>query len=128
TDRDADVSRETDSDAVREADREADTTVVPDNQDAPDRASRLGARAWWGVLKRTAKEFSDDNLTDWSAALTYYAILSIFPGIVVLVSAFSLLADRTEEAVIDNLKSIAPGSIAAPLNSFLNDLHNSQHT
>jgi membrane protein len=24
------------------------------------------------VLKRTLKEFKEDNLTDWAAALTYY--------------------------------------------------------
>ena len=32
----------------------------------------LGKRSWLGVLKRTGKEFSADNLTDWAAALTYY--------------------------------------------------------
>ena len=26
-----------------------------------------------GALKRTVKEFREDNLTDWAAALTYYA-------------------------------------------------------
>jgi hypothetical protein len=31
------------------------------------------------TLKRTASEFSEDNLTDSAAALTYYAVLSIFP-------------------------------------------------
>jgi membrane protein len=24
---------------------------------------------WWPTLKRTAKEFQEDNLTDWAAAL-----------------------------------------------------------
>ena len=32
------------------------------------------------TVKRTLSEFSEDNLTDSAAALTYYAILSIFPG------------------------------------------------
>ena len=34
------------------------------------------------TIKRTWSEFSEDNLTDAAAALTYYAILSIFPGAV----------------------------------------------
>ena len=33
------------------------------------------------TLKRTVKEFSDDNLPHWAAALTYYAVLSIFPAL-----------------------------------------------
>ena len=32
------------------------------------------------VLKRTIREFKEDNLTDWAAALTYYGILSDLPG------------------------------------------------
>jgi hypothetical protein len=34
---------------------------------------------WSAVLKRTVKEFREDNVTDWAAALTYYGVLSIFP-------------------------------------------------
>jgi hypothetical protein len=47
---------------------------------APEKPTSLGRRAWLGVLKRTVNEFRDDNLTDWAAALTYYAVLSIFPA------------------------------------------------
>ena len=39
-----------------------------------DRDSKLG------VLKRTVREFREDNLTDWAAALTYYALMSLFPA------------------------------------------------
>ena len=42
-------------------------------------------RSWWGILKRTVKEFRDDNLTDWAAALTYYGVLAIFPALLVMV-------------------------------------------
>ena len=40
-----------------------------------DSPTDLKRKSWLGVLKRTAKEFQDDNLTDWAAALTYYALL-----------------------------------------------------
>ena len=33
-----------------------------------------------GTIKRTLKEFSEDNLTDWAAALTYYGVLARVPG------------------------------------------------
>ena len=37
--------------------------------DSPDRHE---GTSWFGVLKRTVREFKEDNLTDWAAALTYY--------------------------------------------------------
>jgi membrane protein len=61
------------------------------------------------VLKRTVSEFRDDNLTDWAAALTYYAILSIFPALIVLVSILGLAGDSAVNTVLDNIKQLGPG-------------------
>jgi hypothetical protein len=47
---------------------------------APKSPGELGWRAWFGVIKRTVVEFIDDDLNDRAASLTYYGILSIFPG------------------------------------------------
>ena len=58
----------------------------------------LRARSWFGVLKRTVKEFREDNLTDWAAALTYYGILSIFPALLVLVSVLGLIGESATPA------------------------------
>ena len=55
-------------------------------------------RNLFGTLKRTAVEFRDDNLTDWAAALTYYALLSLFPALIALVSILGLFADPEETA------------------------------
>jgi membrane protein len=44
-------------------------------------------------VKRTLTEFGEDNLTDRAAGLTYYAVLSIFPALVVLVALVGLVAD-----------------------------------
>src|SRR5436853_480727 len=52
----------------------------------PDEPSDLSPSSWFDILKRTVKEFQDDNLTDWAAALTYYAVMSLFPMLVVLVA------------------------------------------
>ena len=53
---------------------------VPPGPDAgPDSPTALSGSRWWSVLRRTVKEFSEDNVTDWAAALTYYGVLSIFP-------------------------------------------------
>ena len=53
----------------------------------------LPKHAWWGALKRTFREFTDDKLLDWAAALTYYSILSLFPAVVVLMSLVGLIGE-----------------------------------
>jgi membrane protein len=62
-------------------------------EDGSVEPSDLPPRGWWHVLKRTVREFQDDNLTDWAAALTYYAVLSLFPALIVLVALLGLLGD-----------------------------------
>ena len=61
------------------------------------------------TLKRTFKEFSADNLTDWAAALTYYAVLAIFPAIIALVSIVGLVGHSATQALLDNIGTVAPG-------------------
>src|SRR5919108_612724 len=39
----------------------------------PETPAELRAASWWSALKRTATGFRDDNLTDWGAALLYWA-------------------------------------------------------
>src|SRR3954469_23415531 len=70
---------------------------------APDDIPKPG---WKAVLKRTAKEFQNDNLTDWAAALTYYAVLALFPAMIVLVALVGLFGQypQTTNALIDILR------------------------
>jgi membrane protein len=76
---------------------------------APDGPTDMKGKSWGGVLKRTFKEFKNDNLTDWAAALTYYGVLSIFPALIVLVSVLGLIGSSATQPLIDNLGSVAPG-------------------
>jgi membrane protein len=69
----------------------------------------LSSRSWIGVLKRTVGEFREDNLTDWAAALTYYAVLAIFPALIVVVSVLGLIGESATQPLIDNLGKVAPG-------------------
>jgi membrane protein len=64
--------------------------------------------SWGEVLKRTVSEFREDNLTDWAAALTYYAVLSIFPALIVLVSLLGIVGPSATQPLVDNLTAIAP--------------------
>jgi membrane protein len=74
----------------------------------PAEPSELGVRSWWRVLVRTIREFDEDNLFDWAAALTYYTILSIFPGLLVLVSVLGLLGQSAIQPLLDNMRAVTP--------------------
>jgi len=75
----------------------------------PEGPGELPRRSWWLVLKRTVKQFNRDGLTDWAAALTYYGVLSIFPGVVVLTALLGLLGPSSIQTVIDNINQVVPG-------------------
>jgi len=81
---------------------------------APDAPTRLGLRGWRGVLGRTVREFRDDALTDRAAALTYYAVLSIFPALIALVSLIGLFGDprATTDSLTEIVESVGPSSAA----------------
>jgi membrane protein len=79
-----------------------------------------------GVLKRTVKEFREDNLTDWAAALTYYGVLAIFPALIVLVSVLGLIGESATQPLIDNLGSVAPGPAQEIFTSAIRNIQGSQ--
>jgi membrane protein len=92
----------TDAIADRDASGRAGSPGAPD---------RLGADGWVAAAKRSVREFKEDNLQDWAAALTYYGILSIFPGLLVLISLLGLLGKSATQPVITGLTKAAPGSV-----------------
>jgi membrane protein len=71
------------------------TDVAPDDIPAP---------GWRAVLRRTAKEFQNDNLTDWAAALTYYSVLALFPALIVLIALVGLFGQYPQ--TVDHLLRI----------------------
>jgi membrane protein len=115
--------------------RTADTTFTANRADAdpaPETDEISGTRADYaptgadpkattgGTLKRTLKEFSEDNLTDWAAALTYYGVLALFPALVGLLSIIGLLVDP--KTLTDALTSIVPGSASDALTPVITQL------
>ena len=79
---------------------------------APDGPTDLPKRSWLDTLKRTFREFKEDALTDWAAALTYYAVLSIFPALIALVSIVGLVADPATitRILTDTVTQLGPKS------------------
>jgi membrane protein len=63
-------------------------------------------RNGFSAFKGAVKEFREDNMTDWAAALTYYGVLALFPALVALVSIVGLLGDSTIESLKSNIEAI----------------------
>jgi membrane protein len=95
-------------------------------QEAPEGPTDLRTRSWFGVLKRTGKEFSADNLTDWAAALTYYGVLAIFPALIALVSILGLVGSSATQPLLGNLGKVAPGPAKDILTSAVGGLQRSR--
>ena len=96
------------------------------SESAPDGPTELSKDSWLGVLKRSVAEFKEDNLTDWAAALTYYAVLAIFPALLAFVSILGLIGESATQPLIDNLGSVAPGPAKEIFTSAIENLQGSK--
>ncbi len=97
-------------------------------QDAPDSPTRMSVRMWWDTLKRTVREFRDDGLTDWAAALTYYGVLAIFPALIALVSILGLVGTSATDPLADNLAALAPGPANEIITGAIDEIAASRNT
>jgi membrane protein len=96
--------------------------MSPDRK-PPEEPSDLPARSWIQVLKRTVKEFQEDNLTDWAAALTYYGVMSLFPMLLVLVALLGLVGqESTITTMTDSLRSAGLDDIAKNVQDPLDEI------
>ncbi len=80
------------------------------------------------TLKRTATEFTEDNLTDWAAALTYYGLLSLFPALIAMVSLLGLFGNpkTTTSSLTEIITSIGPQSAAQTFSEPIRTLTSNQ--
>src|SRR3954447_21331768 len=92
----------------------------------PEGPTDLGGKGWLATLKRTVREFKEDNLTDWAAALTYYGILALFPALLALVSLLGLLGSSATQPLIDNASTVAPGAAKDIVTNAIKNLQQNQ--
>lgn len=92
----------------------------------PQKPTALRRGSWFGVFRRTFREFRADNLTTWAAALTYYGVLAIFPAIIALVSILGLIGHSATQPLLSNLGKLAPGSVHQILASAIKGLGHSR--
>src|SRR3954451_348762 len=90
----------------------------------------LPRTSWGDTLKRTVSEFKEDKLQHWAAALTYYAVLSIFPALLVMVSLVGLLADpaRVTKVLTDTVSELGPATAATTFQGPIETLTSSRGT
>ncbi|MDQ6739359.1 MAG: YihY/virulence factor BrkB family protein [Actinomycetota bacterium] len=77
----------------------------------PNDPTDLSGGSWLAAARRALKEYKADDLQDRAAALTYFGIQSIFPGLLVLVSLLGILGKSATQPLITNLSKAAPSSV-----------------
>ena len=67
-------------------------------------------RRAWRVAKRSVVSFYDDQGTHHAAALTYYALMSLFPTLLLAVSLLGLVGEfpATYNAIVRHLRQVVP--------------------
>lgn len=88
--------------------------------EAVGRIEQLHKVSWfrlpWGyILKRTFRSFTLDACTDLAAGLTYFAVLSLFPAMIALVSILGLIGQSQAgiDALFQVVEQLAPGTLDA---------------
>lgn len=103
------------SDARRDPETAAEDVESPTDLSKP---------SWMFVLRKTAYEFSDDQCTDLAAALTYYAVLALFPACIAILSLVGLVgqSEETVDTLLTILRDVGASSAADTLEPTLTDL------
>jgi len=76
----------------------------PESPEKPAAPTQLTKPSWKYIARKTLREFSDDQCTDLAAALTYYSVLAIFPGLLAVISTLGLFVRAFSlDPILDNL-------------------------
>jgi membrane protein len=87
-------------------------------------------RGMAAVVRRTLVSFYDDQMTHHAAALTYYALMSLFPTVLLALSLLGLLGQypETYDAIMGYARDVAPDSVVTPLDRSLEQALRSKGT
>lgn len=114
---------------MAETARSTDRTDAPDPEDRrkPDGPTDLRKPSWSFVLKKTVHEFTSDQCFDIAAALTYYGVLALFPGLIAVVSLLGVFGQSEEalEQVLGIAQSVVPADVLDTLRGPLESISSS---
>lgn len=100
----------------------------PESPEKPDSLGDIKKPSWIYVARKTFREFSTDQCTDLAAALTYYAVLALFPAAIALLSLVSLVGQgqSTVNTLLQILDDVGASSAADTLRPTLTQLASSR--
>ncbi|MGF9757588.1 YihY/virulence factor BrkB family protein [Microvirga sp. 0TCS3.31] len=122
------TNRSTSTDGESTSGEREQTAPAPDAPGKPDSPDDLAKPTWGYSLRKTVREFMDDQCTDLAAALTYYSVLALFPGVIAMLSLVGLVGSpqQTVDTLLQVLRDIGASSAADTLEPTLTDLAGSQ--
>jgi membrane protein len=90
------------------------------------RAAGPGGAGWKDVLLRVRSQVRDDSVPLLSAGVAFYAMLSIFPALIAVVSVYGLVAEpETARVQVQKLAGVLPGEARQTLTGQLEALTHS---
>ena len=108
--------------AAKGSEPSADDSKQPAERSEPSGPRDMPKAGWLAILKRSIREFKHDDVTDRAAALTYFGVLAIFPGLLVVVSIFGFLGQSAKQTLLSNVGHLAPGGVKTFLTTVLNQV------
>ena len=90
---------------------------MTNDRQPPASPTEIPASGWRATLRRTWQQFRHDNVTDRAAALTYFGVLALFPGLLALISVLGFLGKGASNSFLRNVDQLAPGAVKSFLNT-----------
>jgi membrane protein len=108
--------------------RSVEDAPDPDDERKPASPLDLTRRSWGYVLRKTYREFGDDQCTDLAAGLTYYAVLSLFPAAIALISLLGVIGQgkNSVDKVVEILRPLVSTSTLNTVQPALEHIATSQ--
>lgn len=96
----------------------------PESDAKPDSLGEVKAPSWKYTARKTMREFTDDQCTDLAAALTYYAVLALFPALIAILSLLGVVgqSDETVAAVLPIVEKVGGEDAAKGIQPILKQL------
>ncbi|MGW1893421.1 YihY/virulence factor BrkB family protein [Streptomyces sp. NPDC002004] len=81
-----------------------------------------GRSVWPTAMRRVPVSMWNDNVSDWAAALTYYAVLALVPALLVTVSLIGLVSPDLTHRLIEHVTAWVPAESGPELHKGLQDM------
>ena len=114
------------AETAKDEERTSPSMLEPDDPRKPDAPTDLTKRSWFYVLRKTMHEFSEDQCTDLAAALTYYAVLAMFPAMIALISILGVIGEgpKAVKTIHDTLEPLVSSNVLKIITDNLDNVVN----